>query len=312
MIVLVAAILTGALSSGLFRDDRRPSAPLQPSRSERRPIPQPPPPEAPAPEAPAPMPDPPSEAPTPMPDPAPVPRIPEVPGPGAPLPAPSDDDPSFGIELEPQTDGSGTAFSVGRGLWMTARHAAGDCRRVAIVTESRRVVFARETTVHPNADLAVVRTTMAAEPVSLGGLDLRIGDIGFHFGFPHNRPGAVRSSLLGRRTMRLSGRYSTREPILVWAEAERRPDHDGSLEGISGGPVFDAAGQLVGVDVAGSSRRGRVYSAAPESIREMFVLIGWPPSAEGPVPELDAANFVSVGERLRAGNVVARVACRAK
>lgn len=294
IVVLLLAVLTGALSSVMFRDGH-PAAPGQPSRSERRPIPQPAPPTAPTP---APTPD------------LTPPRLPEVPGPGTLLPAPSDDDPSFGIELEPQTGGSGTAFSVGQGLWMTARHAAGDCRGVAIVTESRKVDSARETIVHPSADLTVVRTTMSAEPVSVGGLDLRIGDAGFHYGFPRNQPGALRSSLLGRRTMRFSGRYATREPILTWAEAERSPDYDGSLGGLSGGPVFDAAGQLVGVSVAGSTRRGRVHTAAPESVRGMFALIGRSPNAEGPVPELDANNFVSVGERLRGGNIVARVVCR--
>src|SRR5690606_20068962 len=123
---------------------------------------------------------------------------------------------------------------------------------------------------------------------------------------PHGRPGAVRSQLLGRGGMRVTGRYSTREPVLAWAEVERVPDRDDALSGISGGPVFDAAGRLVGVHVAGSLRRGRSYTTAPSSIREMLARGGVPAGGGTPVPTLGPRSFAEVGDRLRAAMIVAK------
>src|SRR3546814_17084344 len=96
--------------------------------------------------------------------------------------------------------------------------------------------------------LALFRAAVRAEPVAFGGDDLTIGQAGYHFGYPHGRPGAMRSQLLGRGGMRVTGRYSTREPVLAWAEVERVPDSDDALSGLSGGPVVEAAGRLVGVE----------------------------------------------------------------
>src|SRR3546814_15194580 len=51
--------------------------------------------------------------------------------------------------------------------------------------------------------LALFRAAVRAEPVAFGGDDLTIGQAGYHFGYPHGRPGALRSQLLGRGGMRV-------------------------------------------------------------------------------------------------------------
>lgn len=272
LLVAVLALLIAALTSGIFGEDAADS----PQVSQRRPPP--------------------------------VERPAREPG-GDPLPPPSGRDPVVEIELGPKQNSSGTAFAVAPGLWMTARHVADGCRRIGILTGPRTVAPGGDVLVHANADLALFRARVRAAPVALGGDDLRIGQAGYHFGYPRGEPGAVRSQLLGRGTLRESGRYSTRETVLAWAEIERVPDRDEPLSGISGGPVFDAAGRLVGVHVAGSIRRGRSFSSAPESIRALLARGRIEAAGSTPVAGLDARGFAAVGDRLRAAMVVSRAIC---
>lgn len=277
LLIAVLALLVGALTSGVFER----AEPEQRQASQRRPAPI---------ERPAPGP------------------VAPAPG-GNPLPPPSGRDPVVQIELGPKQNSSGTAFAVAPGVWMTARHVADGCDRVGIVTGPRTAARGGDVLVHANADLALFRAAVRAEPVAFGGNDLRVGQTGYHFGFPRGEPGAVRSQLLGRGSMRVSGRYSTREPVLAWAEVERVPDRDEPLSGISGGPVFDAAGRLVGVHVAGSLRRGRSFTTAPESIRELLARAGVDADGGTPVPALDDRKFAGVGEQLRSALVVAKAIC---
>jgi hypothetical protein len=275
LLIVVVALLVGALTSGGFGDGAgEPDARI----SVRRPPP--------------------------------VGSAPVAPSPGPLLPPPSPGDPVIRIELGPKTDSSGTAFAIGPDIWMTARHVADGCAKIGIVTGPRRAVRGGEVVVHQNADLALFRAPVRTAPVAVSGDDLRVGQAGYHFGYPRGQPGAVRSTLLGRGTMRESGRYSTREPVLAWVEVERIPDTDEPLSGISGGPVFDSAGRLVGVHVAGSVRRGRSFTTAPRSMRELWARAGVePPTRGGPVPALHPDDFAAVGEQLRKDLVVAKAIC---
>lgn len=163
--------------------------------------------------------------------------------------------------------------------------------------------------VHPDADLTLFRAPMLSEPASLGGLDLHIGDPGYHFGFPKGKPGAARTTLIGRRSARARDRGDISGPLLVWAEVERVPDSTEPLRGMSGGPAFDAAGQLVGVHVGGSRRRGRLFTTTPESLSELLTQAGIVPAVEGPVPAINAGDYVAIGEQLRLRLIVVRVYC---
>ena len=117
------------------------------------------------------------------------------------------------------------------------------------------------------ADIALLVTGPIRSGLLLASRRLHIGQHGFHIGYPQGRQGEVWSTLLGRRRMRVRGRYRTNEPVVAWVERGRRPARLSSLGGLSGGPSFDGSGRVVGVLVAASQRRGRVYSAAPVSLR---------------------------------------------
>jgi S1-C subfamily serine protease len=228
----------------------------------------------------------------------------------APLPGPSPLDPSFAVQVERTGPGSGTAFSIdGGGRWLTARHVVDGCAEVAIQTGPRRGVRVAAIANHPGADLSVLATRGGAPPLALSAAPLRREQDGFHFGFPQGEPGAVHATLLGRQIMRVSGRYATAEPVIAWAHRRRVPDIGPDLSGMSGGPVLDERGGLIGVVVAGAPRRGRSFSAAPESLRGALDR-----AAVAPAPatgdRVADQTFWRHGEELRARLTVAKVICR--
>lgn len=161
---------------------------------------------------------------------------------------------------------AGTAFSIaGEGLWVTARHVVEGCRRPAIMVGGGRAVAA-DVRLAPRADIAVLQTAggPAALPLAAGER-LRKGQRAFHPGYPQGRAGEVTSRLLGRETLRVRGRGQRDEPVLAWAEVGRTDQLGGTLAGLSGAPVLDRQGRAVGVTIAESPRRGRIYTTSPDT-----------------------------------------------
>lgn len=227
------------------------------------------------------------------------------------LPGQSASDPAFGVKVGPAGPSSGTAFSIdGSGRWLTARHVIEGCSRVVIRTGSRKGVRVRRIVTHPNADVAVLWTDGGTPPLEIAGSGLNTGQDGFHFGFPGGEPGDVYGRVIGRRTMRVSGQYRTNEPVIAWTQLRRVPDRGPDLAGISGGPVLNDAGRVIGIVVAGAPRRGRTYSAAPASvagaIRNANLAI---PSDGGARQHLSARDFPAYGNSLRSRLTVAKVFC---
>jgi S1-C subfamily serine protease len=190
-----------------------------------------------------------------------------------PLPiAPSPADPPFVVELyDMPKASSGTAFPVDdRGAWMTARHVVLDCTDIGLLRWGERTVSrATLAYAHPSADLAVIAARRTASPVAFSETPLEVGLPGFSLGFPQGQIGAAYLQLIGRSRMHAKGRMTGASPTLAWAEVRRFPGHLETLGGMSGGPVVDQDGNLIGVLVAGSERRGRIHSLAPEVLREV-------------------------------------------
>ena len=204
---------------------------------------------------------------------------------------------------------SGTAFSIaGDGRWVTARHVVEGCRRPALVVGGGRAVAA-DVRLAPRADVAVLITQGGppALPVEAAA-PLRRGQRAFHPGFPQGRPGEVASRLLGRETLKVTGRGARDEPVLAWAEAGRTKGLKGTLSGLSGAPALDRRGRVLGVTIAEAPRRGLIYTTAPDTFAP--AIRGEQRADEKALGEaVNTDNYGKVADQLRRDLRVAQVVC---
>jgi serine protease Do len=237
-----------------------------------------------------------------------------------PLPVPDAEDPAFGVtvaNIPPGKLALGTAFAVGRGVWLTARHVANSgCARVVMVIGGTNVL-AQIGYLHPEADLALLRTKSQAMPVlPLSTATPAYGETGFSFGFPSGTLGGAEGKLMGRARMQLGGRLAGNAPVLAWAEVRRFPDSLESLGGMSGGPMLDEDGTVVGISVAASDRRGRIFTVAPEVIRTVAAEVpsfvaGRASADDEPVREvgMPPVSLIDVATELSADSRIAKTYC---
>jgi S1-C subfamily serine protease len=236
---------------------------------------------------------------------------PDAATPGPPLPDADPFDERVLVQVGDAEDGIGTAFAVNKsGAWLTARHVVDGCLRVGLAVDGGRMVVVNEVRTSPNSDLALLFTDRAPTAVPLDlDRELRIGEAGFHVGFPQGRSGEASSHLLARSRLVTRGRYSMDEPVLAWAESERSDGIEGTLSGMSGGPVFDRDGAVIGVTVAESPRRGRIYTATPDSIGRFLEEQGLVAPA-GDARPLAASSYAREADRMRDEKSVVKVLCR--
>lgn len=242
---------------------------------------------------------------------APPPPPPVVGGEGMPLGAASPFDPEVVVEVPGQAEpGVGTAFSVAdSGVWVTARHVVDGCTQTAIVVAPGRGVEA-QVRIDPRGEAAILTTEGGAPPIPLG-LDrpLRRGDRAFHPGYPQGEPGEATSRLIGRENLVVRGRGARMESVLAWAETGRTDSLKGSLGGLSGAPALDAAGRVVGVTVAESPRRGRIYTTAPETVLGALAVAHSKASGFAMGEPITPENYGRVADALRRDLRVAQVIC---
>lgn len=176
----------------------------------------------------------------------------------------------------------GTSFYLGNDLWMSARHVLNDeCAHIIMIVDGKNVAAQLKYT-DDSADLAVVQATVPEVPALPLETAEPAGDDGaYAFGFPQGILGGTAGSYLGRTKLKLGGFLSGSAAVLAWSETSRYPDELDSIAGISGGPVIDEKGNVVGVIVAASVRRGRDYTVAPEIMLNAKRRFG---DAQGPAP----------------------------
>jgi S1-C subfamily serine protease len=214
------------------------------------------------------------------------------------------------VEVANKTEpGAGTAFSIAQsGVWVTARHVVEGCRQAAIVVGPGKGVAAG-VKIDPRAETAILTTDGGAPPLPLGLADrLRRGERAFHPGYPQGRPGEASSRLLGRENLVVEGRGARTEPVLVWAETGRTDGLEGTLGGLSGAPALDSQGRVIGVTIAESPRRGRIYTTSPETTARTLSAASAANAAPLLAP-INADNYGRVADDLRRTLRVAQVVC---
>lgn len=215
------------------------------------------------------------------------------------------------VQVGDAEDGIGTAFAINEaGAWLTARHVVDGCSRVGLAVGNGRMVRVNEVRTSDNTDLALLITDRAPVALKLDlDRELHLGEAGFHVGFPQGLSGEAYSSLESRSNLVTRGRYAMEEPVLAWAEQGRSEGLEGTLSGMSGGPVFDRDGAVVGVTVAESPRRGRIYSASPDSIRRFLDSQGLIAPGVDARP-ISSSSYAAEADRLRDSRAVVKVLCR--
>lgn len=245
----------------------------------------------------------------------------ESPETGSFLPPPSQYDPAVLVEVGPIASGMGSAFAISPdGWWLTARHVVDGCEAVGLIVSRGAAVRVVDVKRAQFADIALLRTenpvaedgeeTPPRHALSLDTSERRfqIGQRAFHVGFPQGQPGEAYSRLIGRETLIARGRYNLEEPVLAWAELGRTSGLRGSLAGISGGPAIASNGQVIGITVAESSRRGRIYTASPASILRLL-RVEQVEAQGAPGERLTPDNYGQASDDLRRTLAVAQVVC---
>lgn len=233
---------------------------------------------------------------------APQPPPPEELGPL--LPSESPRDQAVIVELEGPASGVGTAFAIDdKGKWMTARHVVDGCSRVGLNLGIGRGIRV-DSEVTETQDTAVLTSKWSRDPLP-SDLDSqrRTGEYGYFFGYPQGKPGEAVGSLLGRHKLIVRGRYNTEEAILAWTEVGRSLNLKGSLGGLSGGPVLDSDGEVIGIVAAESPRRGRIYTVAPRNLKGLI-----PPSDTQPRP-IAVESYGVEADHYRRSRQIAQVIC---
>lgn len=229
---------------------------------------------------------------------------PETPELGVMLPSESPRDEIVLVDAAPAQSGMGTAFAINDdGMWLTARHVVDSCDRVGLRVGVGRFIPVKYQIVQ-SSDLAVLTSDWTRRPLPADLENQRqVGEIGYFFGFPQGKPGEAVASLIGRHRMKIRGRYTSDEAILAWSELGRSRGLFGSLSGMSGGPVLDKDGEIIGVVSAESPRRGRIYSVAPRYLRGIIT----EPGTE--IEPLSLDTYGQSADKLRRDRRIAKVIC---
>jgi len=212
------------------------------------------------------------------------------------------------VDIESPKSGVGTAFAIDdKGTWLTARHVVDSCDTVGLNLGLRRGMKIKAV-VSKDSDAAVLTSSWGRKPLPTD-LNTRrqVGEHGFFFGFPQGRPGEAVGALLGRHKLIIRGRYNTEEPILAWTELGRTRGLKGSLGGLSGAPVLDKDGEVIGIVAAESPRRGRIYTVAPSNVKELIAQAN-----DLPAEPIDVDSYGMQADDYRRDRRIAQVICIVK
>jgi len=212
-------------------------------------------------------------------------------------------------EREVRAPGSGTAFSVGEGIWMTARHVVDKCDGIGFIQNRKLVGVVDRAVHHETADASLLYSDFSAPPlpVATPGMDPQRHEDAFLIGYPAGTPREFIAAQVEYREIERHGVTGGAFPVIVWAERPEPPPGT-NYAGMSGGPVINGNGYVVGILVGSDDALGRIVANTPQTLRSMLPGDRSDPAAE-PVPSPLAGDPSESGARLRAENRVIEVYC---
>lgn len=222
------------------------------------------------------------------------------------LPKPHASDEAYIIDVGMSESRAGTAFAISsKGEWATARHVIDGCDQIFLQI-GRQTVPVHRVKTSKNYDTAILLAPVSRRPLPTAfEATLKTGDYAYVFGFPQGLPAEVVARLLGRKRLIVRGRYDSVESVLSWMEAGRTEGFYGVLQGLSGAPVLNAEGRVIGVFSVETRDQGRIISVAPENIKTFL------PQGIGARPEpIVKSKFSRHADSYRRDERIVEVTCQ--
>ncbi|GHF15410.1 endopeptidase DegP [Kordiimonas sediminis] len=220
--------------------------------------------------------------------------------------------PEINVDVDSKKGTSvGTGFVVSdTGRIITARHVVDGCQRVFVRETKNRYFEAEDVQSYRGVDFATLRVpSLHTATLDLDTTVSMKGDVGYMMGYPQGKPADLSARVIGHSTMRSRGRYDTRERVTVWLETERLPEFSGTIGGLSGGPVLDGKGHVIGTAVASSMRRGRIYTTNPSVFTRSRVIEENDLSLRRTLFDITPQNYGETGIRLRKDLTIVQIVC---
>lgn len=219
----------------------------------------------------------------------------------------------YDLVLEPESEtrapGSGTAFSVGDGVWMTARHVVNGCDGIGFIKDRKLIGMADRVVHHGTADVSLLFSELSAPafPIARPDQDPERHEEAFLIGYPQGGPRQFIAAQVEYRVIEQQGVSGAGFPIIVWAEKPQPPPGT-AYAGMSGGPAISVDGVVVGVLVGADNALGRVIANIPETLRQMMAEHGIRSDA-APIASPLSGDISETGAWLRSDGRVIEVYC---
>lgn len=135
--------------------------------------------------------------------------------------------------------GAGAGVLVGEGLVLTSHHVVARGRSFKVTLDDGATYEARVLSHNPETDLALLSIPASGHPVAVfSEREPRPGELVFAFGHPWGQRGVLTGGVLSAIT---SARTKNGEVPVLRTDARLAP-------GNSGGPLLNAAGEVIGIN----------------------------------------------------------------